>query len=113
MKRARKIQFLKRIQLEKGIEKEYKDHCGHLLGTLKKLQIVFKVPKQERPNCTAVKNDVRRMMDSQQVTNPKDWVLPDRLCCPISGDIMEDPVILSSGQSYERESIERYLKLKR
>eukprot|EP01083_Nonionella_stella_P129292 392305_1 len=36
---------------------------------------------------------------------------PDEFCCPISYEIMKDPVILSvSGQTYERKAIEGYIK---
>ena len=33
-------------------------------------------------------------------------------CCPISGEIMEDPVITPSGITYDRKSIERWLQNK-
>ncbi|CAM0912145.1 unnamed protein product [Alopecurus aequalis] len=33
---------------------------------------------------------------------------PAELCCPISMKLMCDPVIISSGQTYERENIERW-----
>jgi len=35
---------------------------------------------------------------------------PVEFCCPISRSVMTDPVIASDGQTYERESIERWLK---
>jgi hypothetical protein len=34
---------------------------------------------------------------------------PDRFLCPLTGDLMTDPVILTSGQIYERSAIERWL----
>uniref|UniRef100_M8BQ79 RING-type E3 ubiquitin transferase n=1 Tax=Aegilops tauschii TaxID=37682 RepID=M8BQ79_AEGTA len=33
---------------------------------------------------------------------------PPELCCPISMKLMHDPVIIASGQTYERENIERW-----
>ena len=33
------------------------------------------------------------------------YVVPPYLCCPISGDLMSDPVTVESGQTYEREMI--------
>ncbi|KAG8075935.1 hypothetical protein GUJ93_ZPchr0006g42033 [Zizania palustris] len=33
---------------------------------------------------------------------------PPEFCCPISGKLMSDPVIIASGQTYERESIESW-----
>ncbi|KAL9236858.1 hypothetical protein vseg_011480 [Gypsophila vaccaria] len=38
------------------------------------------------------------------LTAPKDF------CCPISLDLMEDPVIVSTGQTYDRSSISRWLE---
>ena len=36
---------------------------------------------------------------------------PQELCCPISEDLYEDPVLLiESGQTYDRRSIEKWLK---
>ncbi|AQL03564.1 U-box domain-containing protein 6 isoform X1 [Zea mays] len=33
---------------------------------------------------------------------------PQELCCPLSLKLMRDPVIITSGQTYERENIERW-----
>ncbi|KAL0398427.1 UNVERIFIED_CONTAM: U-box domain-containing protein 17 [Sesamum radiatum] len=38
------------------------------------------------------------------ITIPKDF------CCPISLDLMQDPVIVSTGQTYERASIARWME---
>ena len=38
------------------------------------------------------------------ITVPKDF------CCPISLDLMRDPVIISTGQTYERSSIARWME---
>ena len=38
----------------------------------------------------------------------KDLEVPDFLTCPISDELMEDPVILESGFTYERSSIEKH-----
>ncbi|WOK93765.1 hypothetical protein Cni_G02466 [Canna indica] len=40
----------------------------------------------------------------------KSLVIPDDFRCPISLDLMADPVIVSTGQTYERESIEKWLE---
>jgi Ras-related protein Rab-5C len=34
---------------------------------------------------------------------------PDRLCCPITHELMTDPVIMSDGHTYEREAISQWL----
>ncbi|XP_049342977.1 U-box domain-containing protein 13-like isoform X2 [Solanum verrucosum] len=37
-------------------------------------------------------------------------VIPDDFRCPVSLELMKDPVIVSSGQTYERSSIEKWLE---
>ena len=41
-----------------------------------------------------------------------DLELPNHLVCAISGDIMQDPVMLESGNTFERETILQYFKIK-
>ena len=36
--------------------------------------------------------------------------IPDYLRCPISDDLMEDPVLIESGNTYERSMIEQHFK---
>ncbi|KAL2524282.1 U-box domain-containing protein 17 [Abeliophyllum distichum] len=36
--------------------------------------------------------------------------IPKDFCCPISLDLMRDPVIVSTGQTYDRESISRWME---
>ena len=36
--------------------------------------------------------------------------VPDALCCPISMEIMRDPVIAADGHTYERSAIEQWLE---
>ncbi|EOD17969.1 hypothetical protein EMIHUDRAFT_61507, partial [Emiliania huxleyi CCMP1516] len=37
---------------------------------------------------------------------------PDDFICPITTEIMSDPVVAADGQSYERSAIERWLATK-
>nr|XP_015883682.2 U-box domain-containing protein 21-like [Ziziphus jujuba var. spinosa] len=39
-----------------------------------------------------------------------EFAIPDHFLCPISLDLMKDPVTLSSGITYDRESIEKWLE---
>ncbi|CAG9320686.1 unnamed protein product [Blepharisma stoltei] len=39
--------------------------------------------------------------------------IPDDFCCPITGDLMEDPVVAADGHSYERESITAWFQRKK
>lgn len=41
---------------------------------------------------------------------PKNLVIPDDFLCPILWELMSDPVIVSTGQTYERSSIEKWLE---
>ncbi|XWS58463.1 hypothetical protein CRYUN_Cryun08bG0035900 [Craigia yunnanensis] len=38
-----------------------------------------------------------------------DTVLPEKFKCPLSGEIMDDPVVLGSGQTYDRPHIRKWL----
>ncbi|XP_022718995.1 U-box domain-containing protein 9-like [Durio zibethinus] len=38
-----------------------------------------------------------------------DTVLPEKFKCPLSGEIMGDPVVLGSGQTYDRPHIQKWL----
>ncbi|XP_022744040.1 U-box domain-containing protein 9-like [Durio zibethinus] len=38
-----------------------------------------------------------------------DTVLPEKFKCPLSGEIMGDPVVLASGQTYDRPHIQKWL----
>ncbi|KAJ4978365.1 hypothetical protein NE237_009145 [Protea cynaroides] len=42
--------------------------------------------------------------------NLKSLVIPDDFRCPISLELMKDPVIVSTGQTYERSCIEKWLE---
>ncbi|KAL6846083.1 hypothetical protein ACP4OV_023531 [Aristida adscensionis] len=39
-----------------------------------------------------------------------DWIRPDALQCPITLDLMTDPVTVCTGQTYDRASITRWIK---
>ncbi|KAL4585749.1 hypothetical protein LXL04_010374 [Taraxacum kok-saghyz] len=43
-------------------------------------------------------------------TEIADITIPKDFCCPISLELMADPVIISSGQTYDRASISRWIK---
>ncbi|CAN6195772.1 unnamed protein product [Urochloa humidicola] len=59
------------------------------------------------------------LFDQIDVANPKpdaaaarcpDWIRPDALQCPITLDLMTDPVTVSTGQTYDRASITRWIR---
>uniref|UniRef100_A0A2P2LYI5 RING-type E3 ubiquitin transferase n=1 Tax=Rhizophora mucronata TaxID=61149 RepID=A0A2P2LYI5_RHIMU len=47
---------------------------------------------------------------ASNVGNQKAPVIPDDFRCPISLELMKDPVIVSTGQTYERSCIEKWLE---
>ncbi|KAL2244751.1 U-box domain-containing protein 17 isoform X1 [Sesamum indicum] len=53
---------------------------------------------------TTKKGLITREIADTFITIPKDF------CCPISLDLMQDPVIVSTGQTYERASIARWVE---
>ncbi|KAJ4754042.1 U-box domain-containing protein 13 [Rhynchospora pubera] len=60
----------------------------------------------ESPEVTGkVKNGVSFLADGQS----KGPVIPNDFRCPISLELMKDPVIVSTGQTYERSCIEQWL----
>ncbi|KAL0305589.1 UNVERIFIED_CONTAM: U-box domain-containing protein 17 [Sesamum radiatum] len=53
---------------------------------------------------TTKKGLITREIADTFITIPKDF------CCPISLDLMQDPVIVSTGQTYERAAIARWME---
>ena len=51
------------------------------------------------------RNDRKRQLDEKFLGRKKAKNIPIDLCCPISLEIMEDPVICSDGHTYDRKSI--------
>ncbi|XP_047051442.1 U-box domain-containing protein 19-like [Lolium rigidum] len=56
-------------------------------------------------------------IDSRQADNSAarpatcpDWIRPEALQCPITLELMTDPVTVSTGQTYDRASISRWMK---
>nr|CAD1817628.1 unnamed protein product [Ananas comosus var. bracteatus] len=57
------------------------------------------------PEMGSVANPKSLLLDRKQKTA----VIPDDFRCPISLDLMKDPVIVATGQTYERACIEKWL----
>ncbi|GMJ08983.1 plant U-box 13, ARABIDOPSIS THALIANA PLANT U-BOX 13 [Hibiscus trionum] len=69
----------------------------------------------ENPNldAPAIEKNLPPCSSSGQTTtdrNHKTPVIPDDFRCPISLELMKDPVIVSTGQTYERSCIEKWLE---
>ncbi|MBA0724220.1 hypothetical protein Golax_020927 [Gossypium laxum] len=75
-------------------------YCQFLLFGFEEdeLRLCFKNPKKPW------KGLISQEMAHTFLTIPKDF------CCPISLDLMKDPVIVSTGQTYDRSSIARWME---
>lgn len=50
------------------------------------------------------------MTDAAIPSTPESTAVPDHFICPISLEMMQDPVICSDGNTYERREITRWLQ---
>ena len=80
------------------------------LKTLDKLMIVFKIPKGKRLNTKLLATDLKQMCDTEKVVPMKQKFVPEHLLCQIKGDLMDDPVIIESGRTFERAEIVKYFE---
>eukprot|EP00492_Amphilonche_elongata_P000279 TRINITY_DN113_c0_g1_i5.p1 TRINITY_DN113_c0_g1~~TRINITY_DN113_c0_g1_i5.p1 ORF type:complete len:105 (+),score=28.66 TRINITY_DN113_c0_g1_i5:141-455(+) len=53
--------------------------------------------------CLAYNND-------QQEDNEEEEHIPYKFLCPITRDILEDPVVAQDGNTYERSAVERWFR---
>lgn len=81
------------------------------LSTLKKLYIIYKVGKDEREDGKTILNDIQQIRVKQVAV--KDLKVPDHFICQVSGDLMREPVMLQSGQTYEKSFIEHFFERKK
>lgn len=51
-----------------------------------------------------------KKIPSQDINSDREMMIPSHYCCPISLDLMKDPVTLSTGITYDRESIEKWIE---
>lgn len=87
-------------------------------ASIEKMSMLLKKIKDfvqtENPNLDAPSREksVPASCSGQASTekNHKNPVIPDDFRCPISLELMKDPVIVSTGQTYERSCIEKWLE---
>ncbi|KAH7545024.1 U-box domain-containing protein 17 [Ziziphus jujuba] len=75
-------------------------YCRFLLFGFEEDEVELRVGNQKKP---------RKGLISQEIADTFVTIPPD-FCCPISLDLMRDPVIISTGQTYERSSITRWME---
>ncbi|XP_038893207.1 U-box domain-containing protein 11-like [Benincasa hispida] len=74
-------------------------------------QLTFKGPEKlpsSSEACSDGQDDSARK-SGDQGKNPDGVSIPDDFLCPISLEIMRDPVIVSTGQTYERSYVQRWI----
>lgn len=80
--------------------------------TNEKESLRFDLKKSVAQSAGATQNDTinrfKRFLDQDQANKPVD--VPDFLKCPISDELMEDPVVIQSGHTYEKAMIEKHFK---
>ena len=111
---ALKIKFLKQYEIEEEKRLAIFDDLKMKSSALKKLLITQKIPLQDHPkDLKQLMQDIKRVYQAEATVKPKDMYVPDFLLCPITGDFMKEPVTLTSGRTYEKESIESYFQCQR
>ncbi|KAK8675598.1 hypothetical protein V6N13_033663 [Hibiscus sabdariffa] len=75
-------------------------YCRFLLFGFEEDEVKLPFGNQKKPR----KGLIAREIADTFITIPKDF------CCPISLDLMTDPVIISTGQTYDRRSIVRWME---
>ncbi|EAR83214.3 U-box protein (macronuclear) [Tetrahymena thermophila SB210] len=97
--RAKKLLYFKNIEIEQENIKKEIDYLKTLLNQQNMNQkqaneIIQKAEECYQKNAKKIKNEV-----------------PDHLCCPITMNLYEDPVITQYGFSYERQALLEHFKL--
>lgn len=82
-------------------------------------------PKPKEENKESPKEEEKPKEDEKEAPKPAETItvktstssnqddnVMESYCCPISGEIMEDPVITPSGITYDKKSIEQWLQKK-
>ncbi|XP_022715728.1 U-box domain-containing protein 17-like [Durio zibethinus] len=75
-------------------------YCRFLLFDFEEDEVQLSFGNQKKPR----KELITREIADTFLTIPKDF------CCPTSWDLMRDPVIISTGQTYDRSSIARWME---
>ncbi|XP_013610088.1 PREDICTED: U-box domain-containing protein 15 [Brassica oleracea var. oleracea] len=80
------------VQEKGGLSIETKQHIIELLNKFKKLQGV----------------EATDVLYEPVINKSTSLVLPHEFLCPITLEIMQDPVIIATGQTYEKEGIQKW-----
>ncbi|KAL2941208.1 U-box domain-containing protein 9 [Bienertia sinuspersici] len=99
----KELQRLTMEIIEKEDEDDDSNECGNgvILGTIDKTIQALTALKELK---------LKRKKKSLTSSKFDELNVPDEFRCPISSQIMKDPVILSTGQTYDRPFIQKWLK---
>lgn len=75
-------------------------YCRFLLFGFEEDDIGLRLGKHKKPKKGLISQEIAETF----ISVPKDF------CCPISLDLMRDPVIVATGQTYDRASISRWME---
>eukprot|EP00262_Sarcandra_glabra_P018880 TRINITY_DN692_c1_g1_i1.p1 TRINITY_DN692_c1_g1~~TRINITY_DN692_c1_g1_i1.p1 ORF type:complete len:649 (-),score=117.44 TRINITY_DN692_c1_g1_i1:399-2345(-) len=79
--------------------KDFEESLEEMSALLKKLK-----------DCVLIENPDMDLTESEKsLVKHRSPVIPDDFRCPISLELMKDPVIVSTGQTYERSCIQKWL----
>ncbi|KAF8101913.1 hypothetical protein N665_0201s0217 [Sinapis alba] len=76
------------------------DDCFQRMSTLLKKLVDCATTESSEPDAST---------GSKTISRHRSPVIPEYFRCPISLELMKDPVIVSTGQTYERSSIQKWL----
>ena len=91
-------------------------------SALSKLLIVQRIPKHQHPiiNPKDLRSRLERLLQQEvNLTKKKkgkvhfNLSVPEHLVCNLSGEVFQDPVMITTGQTYERAYIEKYIENKK
>ncbi|CAH2064100.1 unnamed protein product [Thlaspi arvense] len=77
------------------------DHCFERMSSLLKKLVDSATMERSEPDTSST--------GSKIIPRHRSPVIPEYFRCPISLELMKDPVIVSTGQTYERSSIQKWL----
>ena len=120
---SRKILYLMKLQLEEERDQYYLKDLKSKFSQLGKLYVLMRVNKKDQHVTKKLFERAALNLQNQKASvierrgkQKTLWInlkVPDHLTCPLTGEIMVDPVMMTSGQTYERENILQYLEYKK
>ena len=106
IRRAKKISFLKLLGIRTAVSLAETESIRAKKNVLKKLYVTQKVPKDKRTNVEELYKGIKKVLSKEAVPLMKDLIEPNYFVCTLGGFLMEDPVTIESGRTYDRSSID-------